>query len=73
MQKQDYRNLRECPFCGGEAFVRKLYRNYIVDAKHDRNCPMANMPIPYDTHWVTQLAAEAAWNRRENDGCTDVA
>lgn len=68
MQKQDYRNLRECPFCGGEAFVRKLYRNYIVDAKHDRNCPMANMPIPYDTHWVTQLAAEAAWNRRANDG-----
>lgn len=42
--------------------------NYIVDAKHDRNCPMANMPISYDTHWVTQLAAEAAWNRRANDG-----
>lgn len=58
--------LKPCPFCAGKAFVRKLYSNYVVDAKHDRNCPMANMPLPYG-HWVTQLAAETAWNRRAKD------
>ena len=25
---------------------------------------MANMPLPYDTHWVTREAARAAWNLR---------
>lgn len=56
--------LKPCPFCNGEAFLRKLYTNYIVDAKHDENCPMACRPLPYDTHWVVREAACAAWNLR---------
>lgn len=57
--------LKPCPFCGGEAFIRKLYRNYIIDAKHDDNCPLDYMVLPYDSCWVTREAAVAAWNRRE--------
>jgi len=62
--------LKPCPFCGGEAFMRHLYSNYIVDAKHDDNCPMIFLSLPKDTHWVTRMAAETAWNRRagEQDG-----
>ena len=56
--------LKPCPFCGGEAFLRKAYSNYIVDAKHIENCPMWIRPLPYDTHWVTREAARAAWNLR---------
>ena len=60
--------LKSCPFCGGEAFLRPVYRNYIIDAKHDDNCPMIAMCLPLETHWVTREAAVAAWNRRANDG-----
>lgn len=60
--------LKKCPFCGGEAFVRRVYRNYIVDAKHVENCPMFFMCLPLETYWVTREAAIAAWNRRNNDG-----
>lgn len=60
--------LKPCPFCGGEAFMRKLYTTYFVDAKHDENCPMNVRLNPYESHWVTRLAAEEAWNRRANDG-----
>lgn len=56
--------LKPCPFCGGEAFIRVMLRNYMVDAKHEWNCPMAHGIPPVDTHWVTQSAAIAAWNRR---------
>ena len=56
--------LKNCPFCGGEAFVRKLYTNYIVDAKHGENCPMCYMCLPYDSRWATREAAVAAWNER---------
>lgn len=59
--------LRECPFCGGQAFMRKLYTNYYVDAMHDKNCPMNIRLNPYDSHWVTMAAAETAWNRRATD------
>jgi len=53
-----------CPYCGGEAFLRRLYTNYIIDAKHNENCPMSILPLPHDTHWVTREAACAAWNLR---------
>ena len=56
--------LKNCPFCGGEAFVRKLYTNYFVDAKHGENCPMCYMCLPYDSRWVTREAAVGAWNMR---------
>ena len=59
--------LKPCPFCGGEAFIRKLYTNYYVDALHDENCPINIRIAPYDSHWVTRSAAEAAWNRRAQD------
>lgn len=59
--------LKPCPFCKGEAFLRRLYTNYIIDAKHNENCPMQILPLPRDSHWVTRLAAEAAWNRRVQD------
>ena len=29
--------LEPYPFCGGDAFIRKLYSNYFVDAIHDNN------------------------------------
>ena len=60
--------LKRCPFCGGEAFLRHLYTNWIVDAKHDDNCILDYMIVPYDTHWVTREAAKAAWNRRADNG-----
>lgn len=56
--------LKPCPFCNGEAFLRRLYTNYIIDAKHNENCPMSILPLPHDTHWVTREAARAAWNLR---------
>lgn len=59
--------LKPCPFCGGEAFMRPLYRTYIVDAKHDDNCPLNYRILPHDSHWCTRMAAEAAWNRRAGE------
>lgn len=56
--------LLPCPFCGGEAFMRRLYKTYIVDAKHDDNCPLNCRVLPYDALWCTRMAAQAAWNRR---------
>ena len=56
--------LLPCPFCGGEAFIRLLYKHPIVDAKHTEFCPMAMRPLPYDMPTVTRAAAIAAWNRR---------
>lgn len=56
--------LKCCPFCGGEAFLRHLYTNWIVDAIHAENCPLNCRVLPYDTHWVTREAAKYAWNRR---------
>ena len=62
--------LKPCPFCGGEAFLRRLYTNYIIDAQHSENCPLSILPLPRDTDWVTREAAYAAWNRRVNNGKT---
>lgn len=59
--------LKPCPFCGGEAFMRSLYRGYIVDAAHLENCPLNCRVLPYDSHWCTRMAAQAAWNRRADD------
>lgn len=56
--------LKPCPFCGGEAYMARTYKSYIVLAKHDDNCPLFVRPIPYDTHWATREAACDAWNRR---------
>lgn len=53
-----------CQICGGEAFMRRLYMTYIVDAKHDDNCPLSCRVLPYDARWCTRMAAQAAWNRR---------
>ena len=61
-------SLAACPFCGKAAFITKTYKNYIVDAIHDENCPLFIRPFPYDTHWVTREAAIAAWNRRRDNG-----
>lgn len=63
-------NLKSCPFCGGDAFLRKLYTNWFVDAKHGTNCVLANMCVPHDTPWVTMEAAIAAWNNRYTDSIT---
>lgn len=57
--------LKPCFFCGGKAFIRKLYTNYIVDAAHEElKCPLAYHLLSRDTGWVTREAAIHAWNRR---------
>ena len=59
--------LLPCPFCGGEAFMRSLYKGYIVDAIHTENCPLNCRVLPHSARWCTRSAAAWAWNYRRAD------
>lgn len=63
MQKQDYQNLRECPFCGGEAVMQDLF---LIGAKWFYvkcvECGAGiNAPAP------SENMAANKWNRRADD------
>lgn len=71
MQKQDYQNLRECPFCGGEA---KMQFGWPAQQKKQKMVFVKCKSCGCKTKTVYQMAYQAwddckryaveAWNRR---------
>lgn len=76
MLNEDCQNLRECPFCGGEAVLYHQSSKY-TDCDGDyvycfRGCGCRTRLFEcYNgtgkTHEDTEKEAIAAWNRRVND------
>ena len=65
MQKQDYQNLRKCPFCGSAGVIeqKRALNTWIVQYSNNQ-CPASYM-IGWD--YDTEEEATEAWNRRAND------
>lgn len=67
--------VKPCPFCGGDVEIvfRSASMMYMVYHKDGGvGCYIAGpfkIPVAY-AHSLKE--ATEAWNRRENDGCTDV-
>ena len=58
--------LRECPFCGGEAeIITELYGEYspVMDKNYIVQCVMC---LAMTASRISEDAARAAWNRRED-------
>ena len=54
--------LKPCPFCGGEASIRKIDNVWYVVGCDDCSCDVGR-------HWFyTREEVVEAWNRREEDG-----
>lgn len=63
------RELRECPFCGGEAVLEsyKARKGYEAYVQCNGGCIVHMMTITYDTEEEAIEAVTKAWNRRTND------
>lgn len=68
--KMENRELKPCPFCGGEAVLepyesRKGYEAYV---QCNSGCIVHMMTITYDTEEEAIEAVTKAWNRRAENG-----
>ena len=59
--------LRACPFCGGNAAIRRKLWN----AQERWQIQCAECSNGTDDRYETQAYAEAAWNRRATEPVTD--
>ena len=70
MQSKEYQKLRECPFCGGRAsikrFVGKFFDVYKVYCMNE-DCYIE----PATRSYYDKKEAIEAWNRRYDDGKAD--
>ena len=60
------KELKPCPFCGGEAFIRFLMGKAHIQPIHTKKCT-----VKPDTWLISDLTINKqidAWNRRVNDG-----
>ena len=58
--------LKPCPFCGGEAYIRILMGSKYIDCHHSKECAMmTNSWLISSKPLKKQIKA---WNRRANDG-----
>lgn len=65
MQKNDCPELRECPFCGGEAIV-------VETDVHTFKAVCTKCPCSVGRHWYSvKEEAVNAWNRRDDGGKAD--
>lgn len=69
MQSKDYQSLRECPFCGGEAFIYERYES--VWRRSDPTdftvlCKDCRAGVRH--YFSTKAEAIEAWNRRVGEG-----
>ena len=62
MQSKDYPTLRECPFCGGEAFTGYAIYDYNYWGVSCKKCG-AYVPVDF-LNGDTEERAIEAWNRR---------
>lgn len=62
------KNLRPCPFCGGQPRVRRFGNGYVIQC---RNCgATGTRKIVQDWHdnkFIAQEQAATAWNQRTED------
>ena len=67
--EMENRELRECPFCGGEAVLEsyKARKGYEAYVQCNGGCIVHMMTITYDTEEEAIEAVTKAWNRRTND------
>lgn len=66
MPNNDYQRLRNCPFCGGEAFVRSTLGRQFISPRHKKGCV-----IEPNTWFKSEMKIEKqieAWNRRADNG-----
>jgi len=57
--------LKPCPFCGAEAFVRCRMNKYWVSACHDSSCVLCDEMFGYPPIvFGSEAGAVKAWNRR---------
>lgn len=64
--KMENKELKPCPFCGGEAFIRFLMGKAHIQPIHTKKCT-----VKPDTWLISDLTINKqidAWNRRVNDG-----
>lgn len=65
----EHNELKPCPFCGGEARLRKLGKNYAVRCRQCGATGATFRPMPWHkVVFIAQGEARTAWNRRTNDG-----
>ena len=64
----DETTLLPCPFCGASGYVAEHNHGYYPTAKHDRDCPMAQMGFPESEFYIKPEFAVKAWNTRAEHG-----
>lgn len=64
MPNNDYRKLRNCPFCGGEAV---LFTNPHLQYTEYRVCCYKCHVTQASMYYYTEAEATDAWNRRYTD------
>jgi hypothetical protein len=55
--------LKPCPFCGGEAYIRVTLKTPYIDAFHKKNCMVKPNTWLFAGHKDIEKQAKA-WNRR---------
>ncbi len=72
----DETTLLPCPFCGASGYIAEHNHGYYPTAKHDRDCPMAQMGFPESEFYIKPEFAVKSWNTRAELGsgtCRDVS
>ena len=59
------KQLKPCPFCGGEAKLDHLIKSSIVWCK---DCRASTKSIEFSPEYSSDEKVIEAWNRRVNDG-----
>ena len=66
MMREVTKELKPCPFCGGEAVIKELFGTFYIDAEHNKNC------IIEPNTWLVANSFSMkkqilAWNRRADN------
>ena len=58
--------LKPCPYCGGEAFIREQFGNFYITANHKKNCLVSpNTWLMSNKNIKKQIKS---WNMRCDNG-----
>lgn len=54
--------LKPCPFCGGDAYIKLTHGNFWIDCFHNKDCLIKTNTWLYSSHNIKEQIEK--WNRR---------